>query len=160
MNLTELDQLPLPGIEPDVHKAAFMAMRARVFAAEAQMLQLPQVELPVKDYFSYGVYARELFIPKGVMLTGKIHKYENLNIISQGELLVLVDDEIKRLCAPFTIVSPAGTKRIAYAIQDTVWTTIHGTYETNLDEIEKFFIAQNEDNYLTFVEQQKLIGLA
>ena len=45
----------------------------------------------VKHYFSpkdekYGccTYAREMFIPKGTLIIGKIHRHQHLNIISKG----------------------------------------------------------------------------
>lgn len=126
-------------------------MRERVFALEAAMRrELPLLDLPVRHYFSHGVYARELFIPKGTVLTGKIHKFPQLNIMSQGELSVLTEQGIVRVKAPFTVVSPAGTKRVAYAHEDTVWTTIHGTTLEDVEEIEKVFIAQTEQEYLDF----------
>lgn len=132
-------------------------IRERVFALEEAMRrECELVELPVKHHFSQGVYARELFIPKGTVLTGKIHKYQQLNIMSQGELSVLTEDGIKRVKAPFTIVSPPGTKRVAYAHEDTIWTTIHGTEETDLEKLEEHFIAQTEQEYLAFVESLKL----
>lgn len=114
------------------------------------------VEIPVRHYFSNGVYAREITIPKGTVLTGKIHKYANLNIMSKGEMSVLTEDGVVRVKAPFTIVSPPGTKRIAYAHEETVWTTIHGTEETSLERIEAHFIAQNEDEYLEFAKAMRL----
>lgn len=127
-----------------------LALRSKVFEAEALMLKMPQLELPVTHHFARGVYARELFIPKGTILTGKIHKYPQLNILSQGDISVLTEDGVKRVQAPFHIISPAGTKRIAYAHEDCVWTTIHGTEETDLEKIEDFFIAQSEVEYLDF----------
>lgn len=111
---------------------------------------LPAVDLPVKHYFSKGVYARELFIPAGTVLTGEIHKHENLNIMSQGDMTVLTDEGPKRVQAPFTIVSPAGTKRAAYAHTDTVWTTIHGTDERDVDKIKQEFIADSYDAFLSY----------
>lgn len=127
-------------------------------ALEAAIIaDLPQVEIPVKDYFSKGVYAREIFIPKGTVITGKIHKFTNLNIMSQGEMSVLTEDGIKRVKAPFTIVSPPGTRRVAYAHEDTIWTTIHGTEKTNVDEIEAEFVAQTPKDYQLFLETQKRI---
>ena len=130
--------------------------REIVYEAEDFMRKFEQMELPVKHYFSEGVYGRELFIPKGTVLTGKIHKYSQLNIMSQGELSILTEDGVKRVRAPFTIVSPPGTKRIAYAHEDTLWTTIHGTRETDVDKIEEIFIAQTEEEYLQFESKEKL----
>lgn len=130
--------------------------RQAVFDMERLMLQYPQVELKVKHYFSKGVYARELHIPAGVILTGEIHKFENLNILSQGKIEVLTEKGMETVEAPFTVVSPAGTKRIARAITNCVWTTVHGTDENDLNIIEKTFIAKSEQEWLEFRNANQL----
>lgn len=130
-------------------------LRDKVRATEELMRGLPQVELPVKHHFSHGVYGRELIIPKGVTLTGKIHKYSQLNVLVSGALLVLTENGVVEARPPFVIVSPPGTKRIAYALEDTIWLTVHGTHETDLEVIEATFIAQSEVEYLQFCAQQK-----
>ena len=127
--------------------------RDKVFALEALMKEQPQLELKVVHHFSHGVYARELHIPKDTLLTGEIHKCENLNILSQGEISVLTQNGMERVKAPFTIVSSPGTKRIAYTHEDCVWTTIHGTFERDLKKIETIFIAKSEQEYLEFVKR-------
>jgi hypothetical protein len=134
-----------------------LSVRDKVNALESEMKKQTQVTLEVKHHFSYGIYARELFIPKGVMLTGKIHKYEQFNILSKGSISVLIDDKMQRISAPFTVVSKAGTKRIALAHTDCIWITVHGTHERNLEKIEEYFIAQNEQEYLEFCGQMKLL---
>ena len=63
----------------------------------------------------------------------------------------------KRVQAPFTIVSPPGTKRLAFAHTDTVWTTIHGTDDQDLEKIEKHYIAHTEQEYLDFVKKMEEI---
>jgi hypothetical protein len=130
--------------------------REAVFALENLMRQAPQAELKVKHYFSKGVYARELHIPAGVILTGEIHKFENLNILSKGKIEVLTEKGMQEVEAPFTVVSPSGTKRIARAITDCIWTTIHGTDENDLNIIEKTFIAKSEQEWLEFCNANRL----
>lgn len=130
--------------------------RANIFAYEQLALQCPQIELKVIHHFSKGVYARELHIPAGVILTGEIHKFANLNILSKGKIQVLVGDIIQEIEAPHTIVSPPGTKRIARALTDCVWTTVHGTDEVDLDIIEKTFIAKSEQEWLEFCGHSQL----
>ena len=127
-----------------------LSLRDKVFAIEARMRQMPPVELTLRHFFSPGVYARELTIPAGVLLTGEIHKYQQLNILSKGTISVLLEDGIHKIEAPFTVVSPPGTKRIAYAHTDCVWTTILGTYETEVDKIHAHFIAKTEQEWLDF----------
>lgn len=131
-------------------------VRREVNAIEAAMKQAPQVELPVQHYFSPGVYARYLFIPAGVILVGKIHKYENLNILAQGKIAVLIDNRVKEIQAPFVVVSPPGTKRIAKAITDCVWITVLGTEEKDHEIIDKLFTASNEQEYLDFIKDNQL----
>ena len=130
--------------------------RDKVFIMEAYMKEQPQLELEVINHFSYGVYARELHIPAGTLLSGEIHKFENLNILSKGEISVLVDDEVKRIKAPCTIVSPPGTKRIAFAHSDCIWTTIHGTFEKDVNQIKNQFIASSEQEWLEFCGSDQL----
>src|SRR5216683_2107503 len=133
-----------------------LSAREKVNILETEMKKQPQVELEIKHYFSYGVYARELFIPKGIMLTGKIHKYPQLNILIKGEMSVLVDEIIKRVKAPFIVESKAGTKRIAIAHEDSIWITILGTNLKNVEEIENEFIANTEQEYMEFFRQYRL----
>lgn len=132
--------------------------RDKVSIIEAEMLKREQIEIPLKHYFSPGVYAREITIPAGTLLTGRIHKYEQLNILSGGEISVLTDDGMKRVCAPFTVVSPPGTKRIAFAHTECTWTTILATEEKDPEKMEALFTVGTEQEFLEFVQAQKLLG--
>lgn len=130
----------------------FSDTRNKVFAAEALMKQMPSAAHLTKlfHYFAPGIYARELHIPAGMTLTGKIHKYPQLNILSKGRMQVLTENGIVEVEAPFTVVSPAGTKRIAYAHTDCVWTTILNTDEKDPLKIEQMFTTDDENEWLEF----------
>jgi hypothetical protein len=142
--------------------------REQIMQLERAMKEIPeQVDLDenIRNYFAPGVYARELFVPKGVLLTGKIHKTEHLNILSQGKLLVSSAGKRMIVEAPFTYVSPVGTKRVIYAIEDSTWTTIHATEETDLDVIEEITIAETftdldnqlaQDDYVKFLSDMNV----
>lgn len=126
-------------------------VRGKIERLEGMMKQFEGVPIEPRHYFANGLYAREIFIPKGTLLTGKIHKHEHLNIISQGEISVLTEAGPQRIKAPFTIVSLPGTKRVGYAHEDTVWTTIHATTETDIEKIEAELIAESYDEYLAWL---------
>lgn len=130
--------------------------RTKVIAFENLLKQYPQLELKVVHHFSKGVYARELHIPAGTILTGEIHKFENLNILSKGVIEVLTEYGMQRVEAPFTVVSPAGTKRVARALTDCVWTTVHGTELKDISEIKNYFIAADENDWLEFCNVKQL----
>jgi hypothetical protein len=141
-----------------MNEIAALTMREKVCLIEDEMRKQKQIEIPVRHYFcSQGTYAREITIPAGTLLTGRIHKYAQINILSAGEISVSTEDGIKRVKAPFTVVSPPGTKRIAYAHSECVWTTILATHETDPDKIERLFTVETEQEYLAFVQTQKLL---
>lgn len=121
-----------------VHEGKFVPTREQIQALEAELAQLPTRihELPVKHHFAPGVYAREMTIPAGVMLTGKTHRTQHLNIVSAGDITVWTEQGMKRIRAPYAFVSYPGTKRVGYAHADTVWTTVHATNETDLEKLE------------------------
>lgn len=130
--------------------------RDRIFAFEALLKQQPQLELKVVHHFSKDVYARELHIPAGTILIGEIHKFKNLNILSKGKIQVSTENGLVEIEAPFTVVSPEGTKRVARALTECVWTTIHGTNETDIAKIENHFIAKSEEDWLEFCNVNQL----
>lgn len=140
----------LARIKNDLEFLDGVDVRSKVFAAEVFLKEQPQVQLKTIHHFSKGVYAREIHIPAGVVLTGEIHKFKNLNILSQGRMQVLTESGVEEVEAPFTIISPAGTKRIAYTLTKCVWTTVHGTDETDINKIEQIFIAKSEQEWLEF----------
>ena len=137
-----------------------MTDRAKLLKLEAAIAERPQVEIEITHHFAPGVYAREMFVPAGVLLTGKIHKTEHLNILSQGRLSISGTGKSMTVKAPFAYVSVIGTKRAIYAHEDSTWTTIHATEETDLDVIEDMTIAKSfteldnllaRDDYASFL---------
>jgi len=129
--------------------------RAQIMRLEREMRAFEPIEIKTTHRFSDGVYAREIFIPKGCLLTGKVHKTVHLNIISQGDISVWTEEGMKRVLAPFTMVSQPGTKRVGFAHEDTVWTTIHGTHETDLEKLEAELI---EPELIEYQGEMKWLG--
>ena len=117
--------------------------RDNILKFEDALAQMPQLEQDVHHHFAPGVYARELRLAKGTLLTGKIHKTEHLNIISAGRIAVVWPGGKKVIAAPHIMVSKPGVKRVGFALEDTVWITIHVTEETDLEIIEDQVIAKN-----------------
>ncbi len=111
-----------------------------------------KIDPVVKHHFAPGVYAREMLIKKGTLIIGKIHKHEHLNIISYGDVCLATFEGVKRIQGPTTMVSPIGVKRVVYANEDTLWTTIHITDETDMDKIEDYVIAEDYDEIKSLAE--------
>lgn len=109
--------------------------RAQIERLEDEMRNCPPVVIEPVHRFAKGLYAREITIPKGTLLTGRVHKTEHLNFCV-GDITVWTEDGMKRIRGHATLVSRPGTKRVGYAHEDTVWTTVHATEETELEKLE------------------------
>jgi hypothetical protein len=98
----------------------------QILRLEREMRARPEicVELEPNHHFAPGLYARELFIPAGTVLTGKTHRNEHFNICI-GDITVWTEDGMKRLSGYHRLVSSPGTKRVGYTHEDTVWITFH-----------------------------------
>ena len=120
---------------------------ADVMRLEEALRTLPQMdpEPLTKHYFADGVYLRQLTIPAGVCVTGKVHKTRHLTIICSGTLRITTDDGVVELTGPAVFVSEPGIKKAAFAITDTVVMNPHPTESTDLKEIERQFIAPEFD---------------
>jgi len=112
------------------------------------MKKLPQLDAPIKHHFSKGVYAREIFMPKGMLIVGKIHKTKHLNIVSQGKCVVVTPTRRIEIKAPYTFESSEGEQKVVYMLSDVIWTTIHLTNSTDLEVIEEECIAKEYDEQL------------
>lgn len=142
---------PEPNPPPafDAEPAAdIAATRRKIDDLEGVMRCMPQAIIPTLHHFTKGIYAREIRIPAGATLTGKIHRTWHLNILAAGDISVMTEDGIRRLQAPQILVSPPGTKRVGHAHADCVWITIHGTDETDLAALEDQLIAPSHDDAL------------
>lgn len=111
-------------------------MIEKLFAIEAVFKQMPQAEIPTRHCFGNNVYVREMTAPKGVLIIGKMHKYKQVNIVVKGDISVLTEGGWKRLTSGDMFESPAGIKRAGFTHEETVWTTICGTEETDPDKAE------------------------
>jgi hypothetical protein len=112
---------------------ASLPTREQIERLEAQMRMMEQLPIEPVHHFADGLYAREITIPAGTILTGKVHSTEHLNIVSQGRIAVWTEDGMKIVASPCTLISRPGTKRVGFALEDTVWTTIHANPENLTD---------------------------
>jgi hypothetical protein len=87
----------------------------------------PQIEIPLKETFVHGMYIREIMIPQGTILTGKVHKHPYVDIMLDGDIYVATPTGTNRLTGYNVLEGIPGRKRAGYAYQDTPWVTVHRT---------------------------------
>lgn len=117
---------------------------------------------PMDEEYGCGTYARQMFIPKGTLIIGKIHRHQHLNFIMQGKVSVSTEFGVKYLEAPCVFVSEKGLKRAVVAEEDTIWVTVHLTKhlgEENLDKMEQEVIAPEYKDLGLIESTQELIKL-
>lgn len=118
-------------------KRSVREMRGLIMSLEDAMRAIPghmeQADFDTRHHFGPGTYVRELRIPAGVTLTGKIHSASHLNILAQGTITVWTEEGMKTLQAPQIITSQAAIKRVGHAHTDTTWITVHANPDNEHD---------------------------
>lgn len=123
-------------------------LRAGILDIERKIANMPgalfgDAVAPLEHVFVDGAYIRKITMPKGMLLTSKIHKKSHPYFILQGDVSVLTDEGEVRIKAPYAGITEAGTKRLLYIHEETVWITVHATKETDLAKIEEEIIAKS-----------------
>lgn len=130
--------------------------RSAVAKLEASMLQLPQAECPVKHYFGPGVYIREVTIPADTLAIGHEQRFEHVNILLKGIVILVGDDgELIELRAPMTYVGKPGRKT-GYVVEETVWQNVYATSLRDVMKLEEMFLIKSDSFEANALELQRL----
>ncbi len=133
--------------------------RTAIMAAEAIMKDsCEQISPEVIHHFAPGIYMREMRIKKGTVLTGKIHKTEHLCILN-GDIEIASEDGKGRFTGYLTFLSKPGIKRIGYAHEDTVFTTVHAIKGTDIAALEAALVVDTFEAYEQFLLKFENKGL-
>lgn len=96
----------------------------RIAHYERWAVEQPQVAIVTRHYFAPGIFAREIVVPAGTVITGAEHKTDYLAVLSQGVVEVWQEEGGPRriLRAPMTIVSKVGARRMGIVREEMIWT--------------------------------------
>lgn len=130
----------------------------QIMALQATMAEMPQVELELFHHFAAGAYARELHMPAGVAVVGKMHRTQHFLIVASGHISVTTSAGQEDMVGPRVVITEPGTKRAIYAHTDAVLITFHVTDETDLEKIEAHVI--QPDPVLPGIEPLQIEGEA
>ena len=111
-----------------------------------------------KHSFADGVYIREMKMKQGQLGFSAIHKHSYGFFLLSGILASSKEEGVEEFIAPCYIVSPRGAKRIVYAIEDCVITTVHAnpTNTQDLKEIEQSNVVFSWADYEEYLKENKL----
>ncbi len=133
-------------VDPDTHQITFhhdgadpAVVRAFIRKMAADLNALPGAldGMPIEQTAHNGMVCRAMAIPKGVLLVGKIHKLDCINIVAKGAINLLTEHGAGRMVAGEQAISPAGTQKIGFATEDTVFINIFRCDEVSIEGIEE-----------------------
>lgn len=105
----------------------------QIIALQSAMVPL-QCELPTPEHhFTPGLYLRYLTVPAGMLIVGKIHKHAHCLMVLKGLARVVSEQDDEIVGPGHTCLSTPGVKRVAYAIEDTTFVTVHINKEDSQD---------------------------
>tara|TARA_R110000737_G_scaffold144520_2_gene174676 strand:- start:184 stop:681 length:498 start_codon:yes stop_codon:yes gene_type:complete len=111
-----------------------------------------------KHSFADGIYIREMKMKQGQLGFSAIHKHSYGFFLLSGVLASSKEEGVEEFIAPCYIVSPRGAKRVVYAVEDCVITTVHAnpTNTKDLKEIEQINVVFSWQDYEEYLKENKL----
>lgn len=123
---------------------AARSMRDRVRRLQDELVKLPQYEPETKHYFHGGMYCREVWRKKGVLVVGKVHKKEHFYLIVSGTVSITTDDGVQQITGPRLLKCSVGTKRAVHADTDALCMTFHVVDAKTVEEAEQELVEPEE----------------
>lgn len=141
----------LAGLPPAEFDIAIKPLREYLeqFDEDGKLSELMLVK-NVTNHLVDGLYVRELLLPEGSFVLSRVHKKSLVNIISKGYVVVIDSNGRNEYTAPHTFISQAGTQRIVYAPEESVWNTVHITDVQNTDELVDDLTFDNYKEFISY----------
>lgn len=113
-------------------------------------------KFPMKHTFADGVYVREMFMKKDSAVVGAIHKHLHVWFLMSGHLVIAKEESKEEYLAPCYVLAEPGSKRIIYAVEDSVFVNIHKNPTNTQDilELEKNIVALNREDYEEYLKNK------
>ena len=96
----------------------------------------------IKHFFSSGVYAKQIFVPKDHFVIQHTHKFSHLSILAKGKVIVKTDENEQIYEAPACLTILEGINHAIIALENCIWYCIHSTNETDEGKIDKILIKE------------------
>ena len=104
---------------------------------------------PLEHTFTDGIYIRQMSMKKNSFVIGKIHKHNHVWFLLTGMISVADENNTVDHVAPCYVEAPAGSKRMIYAHEDSIWVNVHAnpTDTQDLEELEELIIAKDYEEF-------------
>ena len=125
--------------------SAILALEQAMLASFDQEALKAQTD--TQHYQIKGVYARTMFIPAGMLVTGKIHNFESIGILAQGTMRITNGETSVLVSAPYISVDKPGIKRLGYAETDCTFISVHRTDAEEITDIEDELVSDTFEEF-------------
>ena len=112
---------------------------------------------PLKHTFADGIYVRQMDMNANSMVVGAIHNHLHVWFLLTGHLAVVTEDTTEEFIAPCYVLATPGSKRVIYAIEDSIFVNIHKN-PNNIKDIEKLeleIVSKTFEEYEKYINKNK-----
>jgi hypothetical protein len=111
---------------------------------------------PLKHTFADGVYVRQMSMNKGSVVVGAIHKHLHVWFLLTGKIRVGTEESFEDYISPCYVVATPGTKRVIYAMEESIFVNIHKnpTNSQDIDFLEKEIVAKDFKEYEEYIKNK------
>lgn len=105
--------------------------------------------IPITHEFTDGVYIRKMTMPAGELVVGAIHNHLHLWFLMKGRVLISNNGEEIEHIAPCYTLSEPGSKRLIYAVEDSIFVNIHKNPSNTRDvnKLEEEIVSMTQEQY-------------
>ena len=106
-------------------------------------------DVTIKHSFADQVYIRQMNLKKDYVIVGAIHNHLHAWFLLSGKVLINNNGEKIEHVAPCYTVSEPGSKRLIYALEDSVFVNVHKNPSNtqNIEELENEIVSMTMEEY-------------
>lgn len=107
----------------------------------------------LRHWFANGAYVREMMLPAGTIVVGRIHKHETINILLEGEITVIDESGARSdFKAPHMFIAPAGNQKAAITRTPIRWLNSWACETTDPDEALDLLTCETMEEYNSYMK--------
>ena len=106
-------------------------------------------DVPIKHSFADQLYLRQMNLKKDYVIVGAIHNHLHAWFLLSGKVIINNNGEKIEHIAPCYTVSEPGSKRLIYAVEDSVFVNVHKNPSNtqNIEELENEIVSMTMEEY-------------
>jgi len=106
-------------------------------------------DIPIKHSFADQIYIRQMNMKQDQIVIGAIHNHQHAWFLMKGRVLINNNGEEIEHIAPCYTVSEPGSKRIIYALEDSIFVNVHKNPSNtkNIEKLEKEIVSFTIEKY-------------